>query len=111
MTYILFVYDRADPLADMPEEAQQAIFAEYQDLQTLPGLVGHRLEAASSALTVRHRDNERTIEHEPFNRELPLAGFYLLDTDDPEQAIDIAARIPAARLGGAVEIRPLRTEA
>jgi hypothetical protein len=110
MTYVLFVYDRADSLAGMPEEAQQAIFAEYQAQQTLPGLVGHRLEAASRAVTMRHRDGERTIEHEPFNRALPLAGFYLLDTDDREHAIDIAARIPAARFGGAVEVRSLWTE-
>ena len=110
MTYLLFVYDRADSLAGMQEEAQQAIFAEYEGLQALPGLVGHRLEAAPRAVTVRHRDGERTIDHEPFNRDLPLAGFYLLDTDDRDQAIDIAASIPAARLGGAVEIRALRTE-
>ena len=110
MTYVLFVYDRADSLMGLSDETQQAIYAEYQDLQALPDLVGHRLEAASSAVTVRHRDNERTIEHAPFNRDLPLAGFYLLDTDDREQAIDVAARIPAGRLGGAVEIRLLRTE-
>jgi hypothetical protein len=111
MTYVLFVYDRADSLTGMREEAQQAIFAEYQALQALPGLVGHRLEAASRATTVRHRDHESTIEHKPFDPDLPLAGFYLLDTDDREHAIEIAARIPAARLGGAVEIRPLQTEA
>lgn len=110
MTYVLFVYDRAHSVAGVPEEAKRAIFAEYQALQALPGLVGHRLEAPSSAVTVRHRDDESSIEHEPFNADLPLAGFYLLDTDEPEQAIEIAARIPAARLEGAVEIRQLRTE-
>jgi hypothetical protein len=56
---------------------------------------------------VRVRDREPAFEPEPFTEDIPLAGFYLLDTDDRERALEIAARIPAARLGGAVEVRPL----
>jgi len=43
MTYVLFVYDRPDPLSDLGEDARQAIFAEYEALQEVPGLTGHRL--------------------------------------------------------------------
>jgi hypothetical protein len=40
-----------------------------------------------------------------------LAGFYLVDTDDPKHALEIAARIPAARLGGVIQVQPLVSEA
>jgi hypothetical protein len=42
----------------------------------------------------------------PESREV-LGGYYLLEADDLDTAIEIAARIPAARLGGAIEVRPL----
>lgn len=110
MTYVLFVHDRPHSLTGQPEEARRAIFAEYQALQAVPGIVGYRLEAASNATTVRLRDGERTVDRDAAEPDPPLAGFYLLDTDDHEHAIDIAGRIPAARLGGSVEIRELMSE-
>jgi hypothetical protein len=110
VTYVLFVHDRPDSLTRLPREEREAIFAEYVALQATPGIVGHRLDAASRAVTVRLRDGERTVGPDPLGRDLPLAGFYLLDTRDHARAVDIAARIPAARLGGVVEIHALITE-
>ncbi len=110
MTYVLFVYDRRDSVARPPEDRRQAIFGEYEALQALPNLAGHRLEPAAEAVTVRVVGGRRTLAPEPVGDEPPLAGFYLLDTDDREHALDVAARIPAARLGGAVEVRRLMSD-
>jgi hypothetical protein len=110
MTCVLFVYDRPDSLADLGEDARQAIFAEYEALQALPGLAGQRLESVSNAVTVRIRDGDRAQVPTPFSQQLALAGFYVLESDDREHALEIAARIPAARLGGAVEVRALAGE-
>jgi hypothetical protein len=110
VTYVLFVHDRPDALTGLPVDERRAIFAEYEALQALPGLAGRRLKPASHPLTVALQAGQPTVARDPVNRELPLAGFYLLETDDREQAIEIAKRIPAARLGGAVEIQALMTE-
>ena len=107
MTYALFVFDRPDSLAGLDEHVRQAIFSEYEALQKVSGLAGHRLAPAPSAVTVRIKGGERTVEVKPFAEHIPLAGYYLLDTEDPERALEIAGRIPAARLGGAVEVRAL----
>ncbi len=105
MTYVLLVYDRPDFLSTLSEDERQAIFAEYEALLAVPGLAGHRLAPATNAPTIRIEDGERKEELE--TEQPPLAGFYLIDTHDRERALKIAARIPAGRLGGAVEVRAL----
>jgi hypothetical protein len=60
------------------------------------------------ATTVRIKDGETEIAEGPFvNAEGAIGGYYLLEADDLDAAIEIASRVPAARLGGAVEIRPV----
>jgi hypothetical protein len=107
--YVLFVYDRPGALAALPDDERLAVFAEYEGLGATPGLQGFRLLPPDAATTLRIVDGERVVA--PAAAASPgLAGFYLLDGDDPQVAIEVAARIPAARLGGAVEIRPLAGE-
>jgi hypothetical protein len=108
MTFALFVYDSSDALEGLSGEEQQAIYDDYRAFAETPGIVGYRLQPAGAATTVRLRDGE------PDNRPGPLgaatetiAGFYLLESDDPDEARAVAARIPAARLGGAIEVRPI----
>jgi hypothetical protein len=110
MTYILFVYDRPDSLSSLSEGARQAIYAEYEALQAIRGLTGQRLAPASNAVTLQIQDDSPTQEPKPLSEQLPLTGFYLLEPDDREHALEIAARIPAARLGGAIEVRALVSE-
>lgn len=71
-------------------------------------LGGSALEPTSTAVTVRVRDGQTTVTDGPFaeTRE-QLAGFYLLDARDIDDAVRTAARIPPARLGS-IEIRPVR---
>ena len=74
-----------------------------------PGLKGGaQLQPAESATTVRVQDGSTLTTDGPFaETKEALGGYYLLEADDLDAAIELAARIPAARLGGAVEVRPL----
>jgi hypothetical protein len=111
MHYVLFVYDRPDSLASLSDAERQAVFGEYESLSDIAGLVGHRLQPPETATTLRICAAEQELKAGPFAEDrLPLAGFYLLDSADPDRALEIAGRIPAARLGGAVEIHPLVSE-
>lgn len=109
MRYALFVHDTAGSLGLLAPEEKQRVYDEYVAVSELPGFVGHRLQPPDTATTLRVSDGKpRTAAGPPDHQsELYLAGFYLLDTDDREQALDVAARIPAARLGGAIQVQPL----
>ena len=111
MTYVLLVYDRDDSLAGLPEQDKAAIFAEYERFARTDGLTGYRLQPAVRATTLRtHADGDELSPCPVTNDPLRLAGFYLVETDDPERAAELARQIPAARLGGAVQIHPLLGE-
>jgi hypothetical protein len=108
MRYVLFVHDTSDSLDLLTPEEKQRVYDEYIAVSALPGLVGHRLQPPDTATTLRISDGKPLTASGPPDRSgLHLAGFYLLDTDDREQALDVAARIPAARLGGAIQVQPL----
>ena len=112
MRYALFVYDTANALDTLTPDEQQGVHDEYVAPARVPGLVGHRLQPPDTATTLRSSDGRRVATTQPADgAKQYLAGFYLLDTDDADQALEIAARIPAARLGGTIHIQPLLTEA
>jgi len=67
-----------------------------------------QLQGPDTATTVVVRDGEAVLTDGPFaETKEALGGYYLLEADSREAAIEVAARIPAARLGGTVEVRPL----
>jgi hypothetical protein len=111
MQYILSIYSGDAPEAydNLSDEEKSAITGEYFAISQTPGVIGGaQLQPADTATTVRV-DGDRTLTTDgPFaeTKEV-LGGYYLLEADDIDTAIEIAARIPAARLGGAVEVRPL----
>ena len=78
-------------------------------ISELPGVFGGaQLEPATSTTTVRVADGRTLTTDGPFaETKEALGGFYLFEAPNLDDAIEIAARIPAARLGGAVEVRPL----
>ena len=79
------------------------------DIRKLPGVIGGAaLHPAETATTVRVQDGQTLVTDGPFadTKEI-LAGFYLVEAEDLDAATEIAARIPAARIGGSVEIRPV----
>src|SRR5215212_9244326 len=69
---------------------------------------GEALEPVSTATTVRVKDGERIVTDGPFaETKEQLAGFYLLDCTDLDEAIGYAVKIPGAQ-SGCVEVRPVR---
>ncbi len=83
--------------------------AEYAAIFQTPGVsAGAQLQPADTATTVRVQDGKTLTTDGPFlETKEALGGYYLLEADDLDAAIELAARIPAARLGGAIEVRAL----
>jgi hypothetical protein len=90
-------------------EEQQAIVDEYLAIRQLPGVVGGaQLQPIETATTVRVQNGETLLTDGPFiDAKEHVGGYLVIETEDLDAALEIAARIPAARMGGAVEIRPL----
>jgi hypothetical protein len=107
MAYALLVYDRGDSLDALSPPDREAVYGEYEAFARTAGVTGYRLQPPATASTLRIEGGERELRPGPATAP-ELAGFYLLATDDPAEALELAARIPAARLGGAVTIHPLR---
>jgi hypothetical protein len=111
MQYMLLIYsgDSMNGFEDRSEAEQQAIMGEYYAISQTPGVGGgHQLQPSETATTVRVEDGQALTTDGPFatTKEV-LGGYYLLEADDLDAALEIAARIPAARLGGAIEVRPV----
>ena len=91
-----------------PDEQQQ-VFADYQAINQTPGVEpGRQMQPPEHATTVRVQDGETLVTDGPFVEiKEAIGGFMFFEADDLDAAIELAARIPAARMGGAIEIRPL----
>ena len=111
MKYALLIYsnEARDTFDGLPADQQQAILGEYRAISELPGtFAGEQLQPSSTATTVRVDGGETLTTDGPFaeTKEV-LGGFYLYEADDLDSALEVAARIPAAHMGGVVEVRPL----
>ena len=112
MQYALLIYTRPEVTEALSDDEQETMHREYMELKDLPGIVGGAaLHPVETATTVRLQDHHLLVTDGPFadTKEI-FAGFYLLEADNLDQATEIAARIPAVRLGGSVEIRPVVTD-
>jgi hypothetical protein len=110
MRYALLIYSRTtDEEWDALSEAERnAVYAEYGEVAATPGiLTGAELQSAATATTVRVQDGEVLTTDGPFaeTKEV-LGGLFLFEADNLDDAIAVAARIPAARTGS-IEVRPL----
>ena len=111
MRYVLQVYFNGAQrrLEQLPEGERQEIIDEYVAFFQTPEIRdGNQLQPPATATTVRVHDGETVRSAGPFaaTRE-PLGGYYLIEASDIDAAVALAARIPAARMGGAVEVRPV----
>ena len=111
MKYMLLIHTPADPgeWDRLSEDEQNAVSAEYLGIRDEPGVYGGaHLQPAATATTVRVQDGRTLTTDGPFaETKEELGGYYLFEADDLDAAIKLAARVPAARMGGAVEVRPL----
>jgi len=108
MKYALLAYSEPGS-HDLPEEEFKAVMGEYIALRDEPGFLSSaQLHPPQTATTVRVKDGQALITDGPFaDTKEVFGGFYLFDLEDVDAALALAARVPAARLGGSVEIRPL----
>jgi hypothetical protein len=103
MKYMLLIQQPTDPetWGKLSEEEQRQVAADYQAINETPGVTpGERLQPPESATTVRVQDDKTLTTDGPFVSVKEALGGWL------DAAIELASRIPAARMGGAVEIRP-----
>ncbi len=111
MQYLLQIFTdgAVEQFERLSEDEQKAVFGEYMAIMDVPGVTGGaQLQPPATATTVRVRGGETLTTDGPFSEtKEALGGYYLLDAPDLDVAIELASRIPAARLGGAIEVRPL----
>ncbi|MGH3050602.1 MAG: YciI family protein [Gaiellaceae bacterium] len=93
----------------MPVDEHEAILEEYLAIVQSPGVLGgEQLQPVETATTVRVENGEALLTDGPYvDAKEHLGGYCLVEVDDLDAALEIAARIPAARMGGVVEVRPL----
>ena len=116
MKYMLLIHQGDTPLPGSPEwervsaDEQRAIPADYQAVNQTPGVTpGVWMESPESATTVRVENGKTLTTDGPFVAvKEALGGYFVFEADDLDAAIELASRVPAARLGGAVEVRPAR---
>lgn len=109
MQYAMLIYTRPGEVESLSPAEQESVSREYWALREEPGVTGGAaLQSPDTATTVRVDGQQVLVTDGPFadTKEI-FGGFYLLEADNLDQATELAARIPAARFGGAVEIRPL----
>jgi hypothetical protein len=94
----------------LSEDEQRAVYAGYQAINQTPGVTpGVWMQEPETATTVRVQDGKTLTTDGPFVAvKEALGGYLFFEADDLDAAIALAARIPAARMGGAVEVRPLK---
>jgi hypothetical protein len=116
MKYMLLIHQGDTPTPRDPdawgrlsEEEQKAVYADYQAINQTGGVTsGLELAAPEPATTVRVQDGKTLTTDGPFvELKEAVGGFLFFEADDLDAAIELASRIPAARLGGAIEVRPV----
>jgi hypothetical protein len=115
--YLLLIQQGDTPTPDDPEawgrlsgDEQKAVYADYQSVNQTPGVTpaDGQLAPPETATTVRVKDGETLTTDGPFvSVKEALGGWLTYEADDLDAAIELASRIPAARMGGAIEVRPL----
>jgi len=112
MKFVMMIYQGRTPLPGsdswkaLPEAEQKRVYADYAQINKSPGVIpGLPLGLPSAARTVQVEDGKPQVKNGPHLAE-GISGFYVLEAENIEAAVSFAARVPAARLGGAVEIRP-----
>jgi hypothetical protein len=107
--YALLIYEKPGAYEALSAAEREAITGEYLAIRAEEPVVGGgHLLPASTATTVRVADGTALITDGPFaDTKEVFGGYFIVEAPDLDVALEIAERIPAARLGGSVEIRPM----
>jgi hypothetical protein len=109
MKYALLIYPKPGSHEELAEDEAKAVTAEYWAFRDDPRCVGGaHLQPSTSATTVRRGGAGNLVTDGPYaDTKEVLGGYFVFDTSTLDEALEVAQRIPAVRLGGAVEVRPL----
>jgi hypothetical protein len=116
MKYMLLIQQGDTPVPGteawdrLSQDEQRSVYAAYQGVNETPGVApGEWLEAPEAATTVRVQDGKTLTTDGPFVAiKEALGGYLFFEADDLDAAIEVASRIPAASMGGSVEVRPIK---
>jgi len=110
MNYVMVIYqgDAQERQAALTDDEQKQVYADYQAINEMPGVTSVPPPGpAENATTVRVEGGKTLTTDGPFvGMKEAIGSVFILEADDLDAAIEVAARVPAARYGGAVEIRP-----
>ena len=116
MKYMLLIHQGDTPTPNTPEawgrlsqDEQNAVYGAYKAINETPGVTsGVQMQPAETATTVRVQDGKTLTTDGPFVAvKEALGGYLFFEADDLDAAIELASRIPAASMGGAIEVRPV----
>src|SRR4051812_48172553 len=115
MQYLMLIHHGSTPVPPsaewdaLPEDVKASVQEDYHAVSAMPGVTsGLRLDTPDTATTVQVKDGKTLTTDGPFvELKEAIGGYLLFEADDLDAAIELAARIPAARLGGAIEVRPI----
>ena len=116
MKYMLLIHQGDAPTPRSPDEwdklsedEKNAVYGAYQAINETPGVSpGLQLQPPETATTVRVQDGTTLTTDGPFVEiKEAIGGYLLFEADDLDAAIELAAKVPAASMGGAIEIRPI----
>ncbi len=116
MKYMLLIHQGSTPTphdpeawARLSEDQQRAVYQAYQGINQTPGVTpGVQMQDPETATTVRVQDGTTLTTDGPFvELKEAIGGYLFYEADDLDAAIELAARIPAASMGGAIEVRPI----
>jgi hypothetical protein len=117
MQFVLLIYQGTTPLPNtdaweaLPAAEQKQIYADYAAINQTEGVTpGPPLGLPDQAKTVRVDNGKPVATDGPYaGSNGAVGGFMILEADDVDAAIALAGRVPAARHGGAIEVRPVAT--
>ena len=115
MKYMLLIHQGTTPLPGsdewerLPEGERQAVYADYKAINDTPGVTpGLQMQPPETATTVRVQDGKTLTTDGPFvELKEAVGGYFHYVAEDLDAAVEMASRVPAARMGGAIEIRPI----
>jgi hypothetical protein len=107
--YALLIYEAPGSYDGLGDDEREALTSEYLAIRDDERVVGGgRLQGVETATTLRSQDGETLVADGPFaDTKEVFGGYYVLEADNIDAAIEIASRIPALRMDGVVEVRPL----
>jgi len=115
MKYMLLIHQGSTPLPgsdawnELSQEEQGKVYGAYKAINETPGVTsGEGLAPPETATTVRVQDGRTLTTDGPFvELKEAIGGYLLFEADDLDAAIELASKIPAASMGGAIEVRPI----